>query len=1065
MPERTSDAHRNEDSAREIMADWHLIDDGCSLAASTPADRRFSWSRLRASSAVPVSQEFEARTGSGASTALYAGFGLDGSEANSGSTRRNRPWPSQTGAPQAPGRSAEAAGDDSARSPGGGARFPKPGEQLAGFRVLVELGRGAFARVYLAEELSLGLRLVAIKVSQPEGDEPQILARLQHTHIVPVHSVCDDPDTGLRILCMPYFGGANLAQVLEVAGCTVANLHDGRSLVEALDQASRTLPSVASRVAAARSSAISPRSLSVQGAGSCPASVGLLTDASLTSKTARFRSLFARLVRHRAPLAHVPSAHPEDRNQPARQFLHGASAIQAAVWILARLAEGIAHAHSRGLLHRDLKPSNILLAADGTPMLLDFNLAADSLPQASDGILRRAMVGGTLPYMSPEHLDAFNPHGSTNPESVDERSDIYALGLILFEILAGDRPYPDSPPGLHLRDSIEFMMAMRRRPPSLRSRCASVPASLDALVTKCLDFDPAKRYASAADLCEDLSRYLEHLPMKHCPEPSVRERLGKFARRHPGLCGSTSIAIAASILVGLLGLGAFVAYREVRNLDARVRLRVFDHEFTDCQFLLNTASDSDDHLRRGLLASGRALARVGLKPESGVRFGDWLSRLAPEEHRRVKEQTTELLMLDARGCVLVATRHGSEGDRRQAILGALDTLDRAERITPLPLSALHAERARYHSALGEAELARADRARAAAIECSTCHDFTLLGGTLLSNRDLAGAERALQRALCLDVTSYWTWFLLGHCHSAQGRWLEAAGDFTACAVRGPKFAWAHFNRGLALARAGRLYGARDSYDRALKLEPRFAEARVNRALVNLELNELHAARADLEYAIASGRDDLVVWTSLFETMARQGQRALAERRFDELRAANPKNVAIRVAHGISRIETDPAGARFELEGVLSEDPHHAQANYGMALVTRKTRPREACDHLDRALLANPNLIDALQLRALIRGRLGDRSALDDVERLVESSTPGRLYNGACAVALYCDNARDSKPLPHVIELLSRALEAGFPAREAAADPDLKPLERLPAFSRLLNKYKAPEHTRAGTPPG
>ena len=101
--------------------------------------------------------------------------------------------------------------------PGG---LPPPGDELAGFRILQELGRGAFARVYLAEEIHLGGRLVAIKVSRPEGEEPQILARLQHTHIVPVHSVCDDPETGLRVLCMPYFGGANLAQVLDAAGAS-----------------------------------------------------------------------------------------------------------------------------------------------------------------------------------------------------------------------------------------------------------------------------------------------------------------------------------------------------------------------------------------------------------------------------------------------------------------------------------------------------------------------------------------------------------------------------------------------------------------------------------------------------------------------------------------------------------------------------------------------------------------------------------------------------------------------------------------------------------------------------
>ena len=117
--------------------------------------------------------------------------------------------------------------------------LPGAGDVLAGFRVLHELGRGAFARVYLAEELHLGGRLVAIKVSRAEGDEPRILARLQHANIVPVHSVCDDRTSGLRVLCMPYFGGANLAQVLETAGGLLTTGRGGHSLVEALDRISQ----------------------------------------------------------------------------------------------------------------------------------------------------------------------------------------------------------------------------------------------------------------------------------------------------------------------------------------------------------------------------------------------------------------------------------------------------------------------------------------------------------------------------------------------------------------------------------------------------------------------------------------------------------------------------------------------------------------------------------------------------------------------------------------------------------------------------------------------------------
>ena len=101
-------------------------------------------------------------------------------------------------------------------------RYPAAGEVIGGFKIIKELGRGAFARVYLAEQTDLAGRPVALKVAEALGDEPQALARLQHTHIVPIHSVHDDPPTKLRLLCMPYFGGANLADVLHCSSSASA---------------------------------------------------------------------------------------------------------------------------------------------------------------------------------------------------------------------------------------------------------------------------------------------------------------------------------------------------------------------------------------------------------------------------------------------------------------------------------------------------------------------------------------------------------------------------------------------------------------------------------------------------------------------------------------------------------------------------------------------------------------------------------------------------------------------------------------------------------------------------
>src|SRR5206468_1741103 len=124
----------------------------------------------------------------------------------------------------------------------------------------------------------------------------------------------------------------------------------------------------------------------------------------------------------------------ETKGTAILQMLQGLSFVQAVLWLASRLADGLAHAHERGILHRDLKPANILLTDEGQPMLLDFNLAEDTKrrPTAS-----AALLGGTLPYMAPEQLRALQ--GGHRP--LDGRSDLYALGVILFELLTGRHPF------------------------------------------------------------------------------------------------------------------------------------------------------------------------------------------------------------------------------------------------------------------------------------------------------------------------------------------------------------------------------------------------------------------------------------------------------------------------------------------------------------------------------------------------------------------------------------------------------------------------------------------------
>jgi serine/threonine protein kinase/tetratricopeptide (TPR) repeat protein len=982
--------------------------------------------------------------------------------------------------------------------------LPDAGDVLSGFRILQELGRGAFARVYLAEEIHLGGRPVAIKVSPAEGDEPRILARLQHANIVPVHSVCDDRASGLRVLCMPYFGGANLAQVLETTGGLSATGRGGHSLVEALDQISRhqqssagthPRPPSADR-APARSSGIvaEPRSVPEEAPRAGPASrseasggrpptvrraaggrkaSGLTPaarhsgqspsrTASLSASTGSalaigFRSLLSRIIGGGTfpPATVRPPSSGDDPHQPARQFLRGATATRAAVWIVARLAEGLDHAHSRGLLHRDLKPANILIAADGTPMLLDFNLAAETQPPSAEGQIGRAMLGGTIPYMAPEHLDAFDPRGTTPANAVDERADIYALGLILFEVLAGGHPFPmpGPAPGTAPSDIIGPMIEARRRPPSLRARCPQVPPSLDALVSKCLAFDPSRRYQRARDLAEDLRRFLDDLPMKHAPEPSLRERAGKFARRHQALCSSTSIALISTVFIVALGMGVAVVHSGMQGLVARFHRQAFERDFNEAQFLLNTADAADRHLTAGLIVARRILDRLDLSEDRQNPAAEWFQGLTEAERGRLRAQVVELLMLEARARVRLASRSGTEADRMEAIRRAVARLDMAGQLADHLPAALYRERARYQSQLGHASLAERDQKLAALTRPATSHDWTLLGTAMLAAGDPSAAEDALRQALRLECTSFWAWFMIGHCHFAQARYTEAAGDFSACTALGPQFAWAHFNRGLALARSGLLDPARDAYDQALRLDPEFTEAMVNRALVELELNRVESALADLSMAIRLGRHDAAILAARGEALARLGRTTEAERQFAAILSADPDNALARVARAMTRLGTDPKGARADLERVLARDPRHAAAHYGMALLIRPHDPTAALKHLDIAIDADPHLIDAIQLRALVRARLGEPSALDDVDRLLKIPTARRCYNAACAVAVYAVKAHQPRQLAHALELLTRAVDLGFPAAEAVDDPDLAPLRGLPDFERLLRKHR------------
>jgi len=328
----------------------------------------------------------------------------------------------------------------------------------------------------------------------------------------------------------------------------------------------------------------------------------------------------------------------------------------------------------------------------------------------------------------------------------------------------------------------------------------------------------------------------------------------------------------------------------------------------------------------------------------------------------------------------------------------------------------------------------------------------LLGTSLLARGRPDLAELPLSRAVALDARRFWAWFTLGICHADQGRHADAAFDFSVSTTLAPDFAWPHLNRGLALARSGRLLEARVAYDRALELNPDFTEALVDRALACLELGDWDQATHDLDRAIALGRRTPSIWAARADALARLGRRDEAEQAFAEaIQAADPNDPIPLVARGYSRLAADRAGAEADFARALHLDARNARAHLGRAYLLRRDDPHAALVQVEMALDSEPNFGDALQLRALLRARLGDPAAEADVNRLLQVPTPRHLYNAACALALLSRSAAEPRLVPLALDLLRRALDSGMPPACVADDPDLDALRESPNYSRLLRR--------------
>jgi tetratricopeptide (TPR) repeat protein len=466
------------------------------------------------------------------------------------------------------------------------------------------------------------------------------------------------------------------------------------------------------------------------------------------------------------------------------------------------VAEAIQAAHTRGVIHRDLKPGNILVAPEegglGQPKVLDFDVArlTNADLQVTSVKTETSQLIGTLQYMSPKQLGGDSRH-------VDARSDVYSLGVIACELLAGRRPFNLG--GLSLVDAVTRLQ--NTRPASLGAAAEGVSSDVELIVATAMEWDPERRYQTAAELAADIRRYLRREPILARP-PSATYQFRKFVQRN-----RTLVAAVAAIALSLLGgtVAATVGFASALRQRDAARLETAKAESVS-RFLTEMLSSIDpdtakgqdvsvgavveDSLRRldrGELADqpavrtellsviGRSLGALGRYPEAIDRLGEALAITEEDEGASSAETARALDRL-----AIVETEAGLYADAERHFGEAIATREAIG--TPSLVGDGAASLGTVYFWTGRlAEGERFFRDAVAQLERTSSEPDDRLAqatgwlGAIMERRgDLEQAVRLHRKALALERA------LHGEVHTAVasalnnlGNALEAVGDYEA----------------------------------------------------------------------------------------------------------------------------------------------------------------------------------------------------------------------------------------------------------------------------------------------
>ena len=324
----------------------------------------------------------------------------------------------------------------------------------------------------------------------------------------------------------------------------------------------------------------------------CMEYLGDVTLEGVLSAVAANRPGQARVILDAARATQSEPPSVSRRNEATGALLPTATYVEGVCWLGLQIADALAFLHRRNIFHRDLKPSNVLLCPDGRPMLVDFNLSAD--PQA-----KQQLLGGTLPYMSPEQVAATFLPKSPAAAPLDARSDLFSLGVILFELLTGQLPFGEVTRRKPTPAECEELLQRHQQgAPALSRLCPEATPALVRVVARCLSFDPTQRPCDAAEVAALLRRELSPL-----------RRAVRRVRKHPWLLAGAAALIAATAAAGVYHVATRPSESDRLIAAAEVaEQRGDDQTALD---LIDRALARSPNNFKGLVVSGRLYQREG----------------------------------------------------------------------------------------------------------------------------------------------------------------------------------------------------------------------------------------------------------------------------------------------------------------------------------------------------------------------------------------------------------------------------------------------------------------------